>query len=460
MKKIVIMSMFMMTLQRMVMMNMMMMLELQQNDLLLSLLIMLLMMEDDQDDSRIPLLLSLRQYSTRNNRSRWFFNDVIPNMTDREFKCNFRMRRSTFNLLVGSLQVSWDHFNTRVNYMHRISCQLALLIFLWRIANTTTYREIGNVFSIHRSTAHRICHRVCKLIVHKHHNLISLPKTSATWQAQRSQWSARSTFPGVVGAIDGSHIPLAVAPRDNKVEYYNRKQFYSVVLQGLVNADQCFLHVTVGMPGSNHDSTVLKNSPVWTKVPTAIPIGHFIVGDSAYPVQPWLMTPFKHINQIDSHHLAFNKSLSQARVNVEITFGKLKSRWRALRKLYYYDGTDRQYSILAACILHNYCELQNDLVLSKWIVANDQWQYYIHLNHPLYPYINIPDLMQLQQATIQQIQQQHIQQRNLPLYRQLRLSDDVIRTLTDYHKDQTSITDRARHDASIALRNAIKLNMF
>ena len=38
-------------------------------------------------------------------------------------------------------------------------------------------------------------------------------------------------FPGVIGAIDGCHIPCK-QPVENANDYYNRKGFHSIVLQG------------------------------------------------------------------------------------------------------------------------------------------------------------------------------------------------------------------------------------
>jgi len=37
-------------------------------------------------------------------------------------------------------------------------------------------------------------------------------------------------FPGVIGAIDGTHVKI-IAPRDNSDSYINRKGFHSVQLQ-------------------------------------------------------------------------------------------------------------------------------------------------------------------------------------------------------------------------------------
>ena len=44
-------------------------------------------------------------------------------------------------------------------------------------------------------------------------------------------------IPYILGAIDGSHIPI-IAPSIDHAPYYCRKGFYSVLLQGVVNS-QC-----------------------------------------------------------------------------------------------------------------------------------------------------------------------------------------------------------------------------
>jgi len=45
-------------------------------------------------------------------------------------------------------------------------------------------------------------------------------------------------FPGVVGAIDGCHIPIKQPP-GNANDYYNRKEFHSIILQGKIYVVFC-----------------------------------------------------------------------------------------------------------------------------------------------------------------------------------------------------------------------------
>ncbi len=83
-------------------------------------------------------------------------------------------------------------------------------------------------------------------------------------------------------------------------------------------------------------------------------------GDSGYPLQPWLMTPFGVPNTEPRQR--YNRSHARARVLVEQTFGILKSRFRCLCK----SAGPLQYNpvkcgrITGACmLLHNLCINRN-----------------------------------------------------------------------------------------------------
>ena len=70
--------------------------------------------------------------------------------------------------------------------------------------------------------------------------------------------------PPCVGVIDGSHIPIN-APNRNHTDYCNRKGFYSVILQAVVDDRYCFTDINVGWPGCIHDATVFANSSLFEK---------------------------------------------------------------------------------------------------------------------------------------------------------------------------------------------------
>ena len=104
-------------------------------------------------------------------------------------------------------------------------------------------------------------------------------------------------------AIDGCHIPVR-PPVLNHTDYYNRKGWYSSVLQGIVDHQYLFQDINVSWPGSIHDAHVFANSLLyhkaqnkeilnsWSRNISGVNVCPFLVWDSAYPLSTWIMKPF------------------------------------------------------------------------------------------------------------------------------------------------------------------------
>ncbi|CAM4612617.1 unnamed protein product [Lepidochelys olivacea] len=79
-----------------------------------------------------------------------------------------------------------------------------------------------------------------------------------------------------------------------------------------------------------------------------------ILGDSAYPLMPWLMKPYT--GQLDSSKERFNNRLSKCRMTVECAFGYLKARWCCLYGKLDLANDNIPVLIAACCTRHNICE--------------------------------------------------------------------------------------------------------
>ena len=93
----------------------------------------------------------------------------------------------------------------------------------------------------------------------------------------------------------------------------------------------------------------------------------FLIADSAYPLQTWLMKPFPQSSVVTNEIKQYNYRVSSARIIVENAYGRLKARWRRLMKRNDMHVDHIPQVIAAACILHNVCEIHREHVNDAWL---------------------------------------------------------------------------------------------
>ncbi|XP_067212841.1 uncharacterized protein [Linepithema humile] len=164
-------------------------------------------------------------------------------------------------------------------------------------------------------------------------------------------------FPGVIGAIDGSHIRID-KPVEDANSYINRKQYFSIHVQGTVNHNLKFIDIFVGYPGSVYDARVLKNSSIYNDLHELCG-DNFLLGDSAYPCLSQLIVPYKDNGHLTRRQKIFNEKLSSCRVIIENAFGCLKQRFRQLYHFKLRDISRMVLVIHACCVLHNIANIED-----------------------------------------------------------------------------------------------------
>ena len=167
-------------------------------------------------------------------------------------------------------------------------------------------------------------------------------------------------IPYVVGAVDGSHIPI-VAPRLHAPDYYNRKGFHSVLLQSVVSAKCLFWDFDIGWAGSMHDANLWGRSAIGQYCEAGKLAPYALVGDAAYPCRPWMLAPFKgHKDGLSREEYHWNFVQSSTRMCVERAFGMLKGRWRILLKRMDVHLKNVPDMVSTCLILHNMCIIFGD----------------------------------------------------------------------------------------------------
>ena len=125
-----------------------------------------------------------------------------------------------------------------------------------------------------------------------------------------------------------------------------------MVLQAVCDHRMLFTDCFVGYPGSTHDARVLKYSDLYDRVGESVdlmfPNGSYVLGDSAYPLSSWLMTPYRDNGHLTVKQKYYNFLHSSTRMAIERTLDLLKGRFRRLKYVVIDRLEDLPYIILAA----------------------------------------------------------------------------------------------------------------
>ena len=284
-------------------------------------------------------ILAIKQRSTWcKPRPRVFWKSAIDGVFGGYwFRDNLRMHKDTFFMICDELK---PHLSKKVTRLRRpISVDERVAVTLWRLATNVEYRTIACLFGLGTSTVGKIVLETCEVIVKVLlPKFVKFPSSELAIKEIVDGFENIWGFPQAVGAIDGTHIPI-LKPVDSPSDYYNRKSFYSIIIQGVVDFRGRFMDINVGWPGKVHDARVFANSsffhrvnsgvylPNWTREIKKVDVPLCILGDPAYPLLPWLMKPYAESVALTNSQRIFNYRQSRARMVVENAFGRLKGRW-------------------------------------------------------------------------------------------------------------------------------------
>ncbi|VDI18195.1 Hypothetical predicted protein [Mytilus galloprovincialis] len=331
----------------------------------------ILEMFDDEDED-IHRLLAKRSINTLSVINMTTRRSFMPKVTDYmavvgqmavpqhidDFKMHYRISRDVFHIILESVQ---DLLIRGGRGPHdTVTPEKQLLVCFSYLATNQSMRETAHFFNLSKSTVHQIIKEVCNILVNLRDRIIRWPSPRQQTEIA-TEVEAVCSLPGVTGFIDGTHIRLSAAIGGER-DYYNRKGYPSIQLQAVVDNNMKIINAYTGWPGCVHDARVLRNSSVYIKAEAGelFSQNYHIFGDNAYPLRNWLVTPFKNFGNLTRQQIKFNKRLSGVRQTVERAFGHLKGRFRRLRDVPLHDHKEVCNLIIACCVLHNLCIINED----------------------------------------------------------------------------------------------------
>lgn len=317
-----------------------------------------LAVEEDDDDDSLDLvednvfLACIADEMRVHEEHDASFTSMLGTLDDLSFFQHLRLSKAAFNYLHQLLEHEEVPDQTYARGKQKIPLRERLHITLWYLANKTTFRDISIHFNISISSASRVFYETLLKICAISSNIIKWP--SDLHQTQ-TEFQNIAGFPGVIGAIDGTHIKIC--PPANHNEYLDRTMSHSITLLAVCDANKKFTYIATGFPGSIHDQRCLSLSALGGDV-RSFPNSFFpgqdvhLIGDSAFTLQTGMMVPFKDHGRLSESQKYYNHALSQTRVIIENAFGFLKNRFRCLLKLEV-DLEHMSNIVVGCCTLHN-----------------------------------------------------------------------------------------------------------
>ena len=176
------------------------------------------------------LLLALpqpRQIWQLERQERWFetmWGQRDENGYQNYWKVDFRMSGESFQKLVWLVSPAIIKKDTQ--FRRTITVEKHVAIAMWRPSTRNSFRSITKVFTVGKSTAVTICKEFCRELKRRSLEYINFSVTRHENAETILKFKAdvKCKIPQVVGAIDGTHIPILTLATESKNDYYIRKK--------------------------------------------------------------------------------------------------------------------------------------------------------------------------------------------------------------------------------------------
>lgn len=332
----------------------------------------------------ITKAIERRFYNRRQSLPRSSWSEIYNVIPDKLFRRMFRMKKEWFNDVrdaiidvVGESVFKSEHWlqenarniptNEACNKWGGIvSGELKLAVTIRMLAGGS-YLDIILSYGIKSAEVYRVFHEckdwinlAFKLPLVDYLNNEDLPAL----QRISEDFSARSNgvFKGVIGAIDGIAIRIrcpssSIDGIEDCGNYYCRKGFYALNMQAICDSHKRIIWLSSGHKGSVHDSAAFAETMLIellkSKADFLFDNRLFIIGDSAYTLASYLLTPHDNASS-QSMEDDFNYYHSSCRINIECAFGEIIMRWGIFWRKLQFSLKETGKIINAAILLHNF----------------------------------------------------------------------------------------------------------
>ncbi|XP_069704252.1 putative nuclease HARBI1 [Periplaneta americana] len=269
-----------------------------------------------------------------------FYNDI-------EFKKRFRFDKET----VLEIAHLFEDRLTKLNNRGLPVPPIIQLLTALRFYATGNFQLVtADLQGISQSTVSRIVKKISIMIAQLRPHYVKFPSREEG-RTNSLHFFQTARFPGVLGAIDGTHVPIMSPGGEYGEVFRNRKTIFTLNCQGIVDQNRKFIDFVTGWPGSTHDNRMFNSSRICAQFERGEHDG-ILLGDSGYACRPFVLTPL--LNPQTESEEAYNVAHKRARNIVERTFGCWKKKFPCLSKKFSLTKLETVTTVIVATVvLHN-----------------------------------------------------------------------------------------------------------
>ena len=188
---------------------------------------MMMMFIKLEADAR-PMMRSLWRYRRMKCFVQRHFESSKPtSFSPHMIKERVRLNYETFKYVCQVVRPMLEKSSTRMELGIDVETQVD--ITLSRLSTGNTLRMCGEMYDLAKSTSSVIVRKCCEVIRVLLKPLIFVKLTKQRIEVMASEFKELRGIPYIIGAVDGSHIPI-IAPEVDPRSYYCCKRFYSTLL--------------------------------------------------------------------------------------------------------------------------------------------------------------------------------------------------------------------------------------
>ncbi|KAJ8461428.1 hypothetical protein OPV22_034354 [Ensete ventricosum] len=316
-----------------------------------------------------------------------------PSARDARFRSLYGVSHPIFETLLKNLR----HLDASAAFPSSLPLDRAFSVALARLSRGLSSRSLARSLSLPPALVSRCTHALTRLLSTRlYPRYVTLPANPDHLLSTLQSFKDITALPNLAAAIASSPVRLrlrqpphphpshpnsAPDPGTDLLRSASRP-FPSILLQAVADHRKVFWDACVRAPGSSDPASHLRDSSLYRLLldnngsSGALPLRDhiisvrgqhvrpYLVGDSSYPLLPFLLTPFSSSSSAATSSApaleAFDSALAKGRAaSVEAAIGLLKGRWKILRNLNV--GLDHAAQTVVACVvLHNMCQFAKE----------------------------------------------------------------------------------------------------